>query len=719
MNALLQELRRRNVFRVASIYAVVGWLLMQIGVVLESTLHLPGWFDTLITVSVLMGFPVAMVLAWAFELTPDGFRPTPDSESPADGETPAAGTNPRWTRNRLNAILVSALVAALAFIVYDQFIAPPATSFAERGSVAASTTAQGTPSIAVLPLSDLSPGGDQAWFGDGVSEEILNRLGRIDGVKVASRTSSFTYRDRQVPMGEIAEQLAVTHVLDGSVRRAGDRVRISAELVEASSNASLWSEAFDRELTAENIFAIQDEIARGIVAGLEGELALPERAGLPTTSTRAYELYLRGKASAETRTVEGITSAIDDLKEAVTLDPGFARAHSKLANAYDLAEVYADMPRQAAWQLADIHIDRALELAPDDPDIRLDYAWTRFGRDDVSLADKEALFRDVLALDSENVEAYRGLSNIASSMDRPEDAMDLIRTAVALDPRSTSVLVSAGERARYLGRNDEADSYFRRVLAVEPDNVLARFYLAIIAYDTGRIREAHRILKTLEDQPYTQPFMADLYRELGLWSEAEALEPAAAEAMRALSEGRREDAVRHAAAVDAADPDDPLGSMLLRYLASDLEGLRALFSRADYDPAATVNDDIGVAELFVWEVAFRDDKPDLASAVRRRVDSFYADVSLDTGSGYNQQILALWAAERGSPERLRAVLDAIATKEKPIAATLVDPAISTHRSDPSVADGLDRIAANIARHREDVSADLADPPEPWWSLARG
>ena len=719
MNALLQELRRRNVFRVASIYAVVGWLLMQIGVVLETTLHLPGWFDTLITVCVLMGFPVAMVLAWAFELTPDGFRPTPDSESPADGGTTAASTNTRWTRNRLDAILVSALVAALAFIVYDQFIATPVTPFAERGPATASAAAQGPPSIAVLPLSDLSPEGDQAWFGDGVSEEILNRLGRIEGVKVASRTSSFTYRDRQVPMGEIAEELAVTHVLDGSVRRAGDRVRISAELVEASSKSSLWSEAFDRELTAENIFAIQDEIARGIVAGLEGELALPERAGLPTTSTRAYELYLRGKASSETRTVEGITSAIDDLKEAVTLDPGFARAHSKLANAYDLAEVYADMPRQAAWQLADIHIDRALELAPDDPDIRLDYAWTRFGRDDMAPADKEALFRDVLELDPGNVEAYRGLSNIASSMDRPEDAMDLIRTAVALDPRSTSVLVSAGERARYLGRNDEADGYFRRVLAVEPDNVLARFYLAIIAYDTGRIREAHRILKTLEDQPYTHPFMADLYRELRLWSEAEALEPDAAEAMRALSEGRREDAIGHAAAVDAADPDDPLGSMLLRYLASDLEGLRALFSRADYDPTATVNDDIGVAELFVWEVAFREDKPDLASDVRGRVDAFYADASLDTGSGYNQQILALWAAERGNSERLRAVLEAIADKKKPIATALVYPAIGTYRDDPGVANALDRIAANIARHREDVSADLADPPEPWWSLARG
>ena len=275
LGKLIAELRRRNVIRVAGVYAVIGWLVAQVATLLETSLGLPSWFDGVIVAALLLGLPIALILAWAFELTPEGMRLT--------ASLPEAQAGAQKSRKLDYAILSGVALVAVLFIV--ERIMPPSVierRSADDGSGAAAdessahsqpedgsgavATPKGPPpaaSIAVLPFADLSAEKDQQYFSDGIAEEILNVLARIDGLKVASRTSAFQFRSAAAGIPAIAGELGVRHVLEGSVRKAGNRVRITAQLIDASTDARLWSETFDRTLTAEDLFAIQDEIASG------------------------------------------------------------------------------------------------------------------------------------------------------------------------------------------------------------------------------------------------------------------------------------------------------------------------------------------------------------------------------------------------------------------------------------------------------------------------
>ncbi|MEL6548226.1 MAG: adenylyl cyclase, partial [Myxococcota bacterium] len=352
MANLVSELRRRNVFRVAGLYLVVSWLLLQLAAFLEDALKLPDWFDGMVTALVLLGFPVALILAWAFELTPDGVRRTAASESSA----PVRPVD--W-------VLVVLLTFVSGMLVWSR-VDPPY----QEGSAAPSADVGAVPkdvAVAVLPFADLSPEGDQNYFSDGLAEELLNVLRRDAGIRVAGRTSSFAFKGKGAGVQQIAESLNVTHVVEGSVRKAGERIRVSVQLINAADGFPVFSESYDRKL--EDIFAVQDDIARSVGRALQLRFSLSERN--PPDDVGAYEDYLTARELLYTRVVPNMVKASTLLGSAIDRAPSYAPAYATKAVATMLLSNmqggYGERESREALAEAKTFIDRALELDPQLP----------------------------------------------------------------------------------------------------------------------------------------------------------------------------------------------------------------------------------------------------------------------------------------------------------------------------------------------------------------
>ncbi len=351
MKNILIELKRRNVFRVAIAYAIIGWLLVEVASVLFPTFEAPAWVMKVFATVVILGFPIAIVFAWIFEMTPEGLKREHEVDR-SQSITPATG-------RKLDFVIIGLLTIALIFFVSTHDWGGEGDPGWEEVSTS------GIQSIAVLPFVNMSDDPSNEYFSDGISEELLNVLVKVKGLQVASRTSSFSFKDREANISEIAGELNVDHVLEGSVRKSGNTVRITAQLIDVRSDRHLWSESYDREL--EDIFAIQDEIARNIVEALKVALGTEEEqaiadAGRPTENLEAYELYLRGRYFWQRRGEANIRQAIGYLNEAIELDPGFARAWSGLAAAYTTLPVYSNEPYDELTPLAVDAARQALEL---------------------------------------------------------------------------------------------------------------------------------------------------------------------------------------------------------------------------------------------------------------------------------------------------------------------------------------------------------------------
>ena len=339
------ELKRRNVFRVGAAYVVVAWLVIQVGDVAADNLAFPGWFMPMLFVLLGLGFPIALVLSWAFELTPEGVKRTEEVE-PDVSVTPQTG-------RRLDRFIVGGLLAVIAILVVERvwFAGNGDEAIPEAQPAAASSTPSELPpprepagtatepvvaeesasGIAVLPFLNMSPDPENEYFADGISEELLNILAGIEGLKVASRTSAFSFKGKNVPVAEIAELLDVQHVLEGSVRKQGTRVRITAQLIDAENDAHLWSETYERDLV--DIFRLQEEIAVAITTALQDILGARQvSVAVPTRDLDAYEYFLRGRSRFYKRGTD-MDLAIADLQAAVDRDPDFAEAWAFLAAA--------------------------------------------------------------------------------------------------------------------------------------------------------------------------------------------------------------------------------------------------------------------------------------------------------------------------------------------------------------------------------------------------
>ena len=288
MNEFFSELKRRNVVRVAIAYVVVSWVILQFVDVVAPLLGLPEVFQKGVLLVLVLGLPFTLILSWAYELTDDGVKKTEEVDK-SQSLTHSTG-------QKLNRLVIVGLALAVGFLLLDKFYLtaePVAEVIPEAQAVQAS--------IAVLPFSDLSSQGDQEYFADGLSEEILNVLVGVDDLTAASRTSSFQFKNGELGLPDIAAKLGVTYVLEGSVRKAGQSIRVTGQLIEAGTDRHLWSDTFDRELTTENLFAIQDEIATAIVEALRLELGVGEdgmvmdSVGVATENLSAYDKFLRGR----------------------------------------------------------------------------------------------------------------------------------------------------------------------------------------------------------------------------------------------------------------------------------------------------------------------------------------------------------------------------------------------------------------------------------------
>jgi TolB-like protein len=318
MTGLFAELRKRNVLRVAAAYCVVGWLVAQVADLAADNFGAPEWVMRMLLIVLLLGLPVALFLAWAFELTPEGVKRA--AEVPAD-----APKDPRSGRI-LNRIIIATLLLAVAGLIWDRV----------RTGTDEMVAAAADKSIAVLPFADFSPGGDQAWFADGLTDEILNALARTSDLRVASRTSAFAYKGSDKDVPTIAQELGVAHILEGSVRRGDGRVRVTAQLIRANDDTHLWSETFDG--TTDDAIKIQEDIALSIARALQTTMDPDELKRMLASGTRsveAWELYLRAQQIDRDPFADNATAGAEQLKlleRAVVLDPEFVDAHLRLAN---------------------------------------------------------------------------------------------------------------------------------------------------------------------------------------------------------------------------------------------------------------------------------------------------------------------------------------------------------------------------------------------------
>ena len=442
------ELRRRQVVRVGALYAVVGWLLVQMASAFESALGLPDWFDTLVVALLAIGFPLALVLAWAFELTPEGVK-----------RSTSVGGSPPSQRFATDAVLITAVIALLGVSLFQ--VLRPRSPASSDETAAAGAAAAGTLSIAVLPFVNMSSDAEQEYFSDGLSEELLNQLAQIEELEVIGRTSSFAFKGQNVDLRSIGEQLNAAHVLEGSVRKSEDRLRITAQLIDAASGVHLWSETYDRRL--DDVFAIQDEIARSVADALSvtlGVRAASADASL-TADVEAYDLYLRARAQIARFAPEDFARAAELFREALALDPGFSRARAGLVHAAFYSMIYVPERRAEAERAIEEAVAQGRARAPDDWATQFAVAVLHIQR--YEWADAEDAFARVAARAPASVPEVDELRSLmVTTMGRVEDALEILQASMSSDPLSANRSWQLQFVLALLGRAEEAEAEYQR-----------------------------------------------------------------------------------------------------------------------------------------------------------------------------------------------------------------------------------------------------------------
>ena len=715
MSSLFAEFKRRNIFRVAGVYAVVGWLLAQIASVLENAMNMPAWFDTMVVSCLLLGFPIAMILAWAFEITPEGVQRT---EAVKDGERVTAKTG-----RILDYVLVGGLALVGVLIIGDRLLPGKPDSAAPASSVAQTNNAEANGiegnSIAVLPFEDFSPDKDQAYFADGIAEELLNVLARVEGLRVASRTSAFSFKERESSISEIAQALNVGHILEGSVRKAGDTLRITAQLIDTQTDEHLWSETYDRPLTAENIFAIQDEISHAIVLELNGRMdLLPETVTPLTQSTEAYDAYLRGKEAYRARTEDAINESLDWLGRAVTLDPDFAVAHASLARAYTLQREYAGLGVAHARFRSKTHIDRALTLAPDDPEVLSEAAWQYFT---VRLSFSEALngFDSAIAANPNNASAHRGRGLLLVQYGENEKAMASFERARELDPQLEILRINMYGVHADQDDIDSAQSVLLEALELNPDFQLARGSLARLFFAKGDVETAHRLAMSCKGDNYCDAALGRVYASLGTDDRLAALGDENWDAYLAFKNGNATESVGYAKEAAAFDPLLGLGWLdtmdrpteAYEIINKHPERFEFLFEET-FSPSTDNQRDW--LSLY-W--ALHDAGDARAETLRATLAASFEGVEPGPRNFEDAYInAAKWRMVENDLDGAMAWLNALA--EKGVPTTYVQA--PSHWFEP-LYDRPDykafiaRMLEIAARDRALIEAQLANPPEVWWT----
>ena len=500
--SIVQELNRRNVFRVAIAYIIVAWLVMQVADVVLNNITAPDWVFQVLMLFLAVGFPFAVIFAWAFELTPEGLK----KEKNVDRTKSIS----ELTGRKLDYAIISVLILVLVYFAFDKFILDPsrdsqlvdATTEAviEQVSESLDTGSLGS-SIAVLPFVNMSDDASNEYFSDGISEELLNLLSKIPELRVISRSSAFSLKGRNPKIADVARELNVVHVLEGSVRKAGNQVRITAQLIDARSDTHLWSQTYDRSL--DNIFAIQDEISAAVVSALKIEL-LNEAPKSEVVNPEAYALWLKGRYIYAKWGKENFELAIEAIKAALALEPDYVEAWASLSVAYltQTQSGYRDIDEGIA--LARDAIDRALAIDPERPSVlaRLASIQNSF---DWDWKNAEKTIQKALEKDPSDARVLGAAGSIAGNLGRGEESLAYYQRILDQDPLDLINLYNTADSLHRLGRLEDARSAYGKLLALNPEDWGSHTQVAIILLQQDKPQEAWRELE-LEVDPQQQEY---------------------------------------------------------------------------------------------------------------------------------------------------------------------------------------------------------------------
>ncbi|MEM9689038.1 MAG: hypothetical protein AAF917_06135 [Pseudomonadota bacterium] len=450
--SFFEELKRRNVVRTATLYIVAAWVVLQAMDILFEAFELPNSASRIVILALVVGFPITLIVSWLFELTPSGLK----RESDIDRAAAESGQRGKKT----NALIAGLLVVAIVMLAANLFVQrEPAPDGADDGI-----------SIAVLPFANRSANADDVYFVDGVHDDILTQLVRIGSLTVTSRTSVERFRNTTLSIPEIAEQLGVRHILEGGIQRAGDRVRINLQLINANNDDFVWAESYERELTAANIFEVQADIARAVTSALQVTLQTDEQVALqarPTDSIEAYDLYLLGRYHWDQRTPESIELSQDYFQRATQIDPEYVLALSGLADSYTLLIDYGNLGGEQGFPLAQAAIDKAMSL-----DDAVSEVWASLGLlrlQQGELVEAEEALERALELDDKNFWAWTWYGSSLQGQRRLPEALQALEAAYALEPMAIPVNTNLAARYEYQGDFARARHHYERLAEISPD----------------------------------------------------------------------------------------------------------------------------------------------------------------------------------------------------------------------------------------------------------
>ena len=516
MGQFFEELKRRNVLRVAIAYLAASWLLIQLVETLFPIFDLSAGLIRLVVILVAIGFPLVLIFSWLYELTAEGIR--------LEREIERSASMVRHTGKRLDRAIIVVLVLALGYFAVDKFVlsesreASIAESARLEGRSDALVESYGDNSIAVLPFVNMSDDANNEYFSDGISEELLNLLAKIPDLRVISRTSAFSFKAQDLEIPEIARRLNVEHILEGSVRKDGDQVRVTAQLIEARSDTHLWSDTWDRSL--EDIFSVQDEIAAEVVSQLKVQM-LGASPITEVTNPEAYALYLQARYVTELGTPESYSNAVKLYQRALAIDPEYTPAWNGLSTVH-FNQAGRSLPWDEGLRLAREAAIQALSLNPNIADVHKNLGWVAvYYEGDLEAAARH--FQRAATLSPKNLGYLSDAAAMYQFLTRFDDAIAIRKYLITRNPTRASYFYNLGGALLYANQLDEAITSFRTALTLSPSIVDASFNICVAQLMKGDPELALAALKEESDGNSHLSIRSMAYHALGRSAESEAV----------------------------------------------------------------------------------------------------------------------------------------------------------------------------------------------------
>lgn len=518
--SLFSELQRRNVFRVGVAYTVTAWLVIQVVATIFPSFGFGDAAIRIITIILVIGLVPTLIIAWAFELTPEGLK--------KEGDIDSSNSLALHSSKNLDRLIMVVLALALGYFAVDKFVFDPARDATrvqearQQARKSALIESASDRSVAVMPFVNMSTDPEQEFFADGMTEELLNLLAKVPSLRVTARTSSFFFKGKNIPVSAIAEALNVKHILEGSIRRSGNRVRITAQLIDAHSDTHLWSETYDREMS--DIFQIQDEVAGHIASSLvESFVGLEVKPVSRTESVAAFEAYRTGRLLWWRRLPAELHQAIELFKEAIEHDPGFAPAYAAIADSWLLLVLYGDVHFLNGIDSAEPMIEKALSIDPDSAEALAARGLSKLVAGESDAA--EIALKQSIALDEDYMPSRVWLSAVLGDLGRIPEQGKVLQEAIAMDPLNEILAINYSFNLQLRGDSEAAAQTLTGLSRLQPDSALLLSTLSDLARNTGDLvgawKYANQAYSLEPASAMTAKAKSRVWSALGEYKEAE------------------------------------------------------------------------------------------------------------------------------------------------------------------------------------------------------